>query len=557
MVPTNDIANPPASLGPKEPVSLPCRRGATVGLVDERVLAGVAGLLIATGLILRVWMWWSRGELWLDEAALARNIGPVPFDELGQPFRFLQVAPIGFLVTVKALIVGMGPSDRVYRLLPLVGGLLSLPATYLFARRLTSRTLALWATGLVAMCPYATYYASELKPYAGDVFVAAGLLALGGAALDRFRRSTLLALAGSGALATWFSLPAIFVLAAVGSALLLQKLARREWGALPILAGLAVVWLGSFMAHLGVMQTPTQDVEVIGTYWTEDFWPLPPTTLREAAWPLRRLALMYSEPFGYGVPHWLLEPLGGGASLRPLRLDWVAAFVFLVGLFGLRRRPEHLVLLLGPIAYAAVASALHRYPMGTRLVLFLVPTLGVGLVLGVRELARAGRWGAWAGALFGLVTVVELVLSMPLPADKSPPSRNMRGLVARVLEEARPSDGFFVHDDVGMSFGHYQEQLGWEFPEVELLVGRAYDVERARVPPHPSLDEAGQLFDQARVWMLLPTYTPGAKPSVREMFSDFFDARAERLGTWEAASMVLILYRPRPAPAEPAEPASD
>jgi 4-amino-4-deoxy-L-arabinose transferase-like glycosyltransferase len=72
----------------------------------------------------------------------------------------------------------------------------------------------------------------------------------------------------------------------------------------------------------------------------------------------------------------------------------------LVGVASLRRRqPSRVVLLVGPLVLALIASALRRYPLGGRLLFFLVPCVwllaarGVGVL--IRRLSTRLAWTGW------------------------------------------------------------------------------------------------------------------------------------------------------------------
>ena len=67
-------------------------------------------------------MYLSNNSLWLDEAALARNvIDRAPLELLG-PLDYAQVAPPGFLLTEKFVVLLLGHSEWALRLFPLTCG---------------------------------------------------------------------------------------------------------------------------------------------------------------------------------------------------------------------------------------------------------------------------------------------------------------------------------------------------------------------------------------------------------------------------------------------------
>ena len=79
---------------------------------EDTALPKIAlGALLLTGALLRLWQYGSNSSLWLDEAALARNIIDRSPSELLNPLVYGQVAPIGFLLIQKTMISVAGASD--------------------------------------------------------------------------------------------------------------------------------------------------------------------------------------------------------------------------------------------------------------------------------------------------------------------------------------------------------------------------------------------------------------------------------------------------------------
>lgn len=62
----------------------------------------VFALIVACGAALRLWQYFGRASLWLDELGLATSILNRPLRTLlAEPLLFDQVAPPGFLAAVK------------------------------------------------------------------------------------------------------------------------------------------------------------------------------------------------------------------------------------------------------------------------------------------------------------------------------------------------------------------------------------------------------------------------------------------------------------------------
>jgi hypothetical protein len=76
-------------------------------------------ILLATGIVIRVYHYLVNRSLWLDEAMLSNNIIDRSFSQLLEPLDKLQIAPIGFLFTQKVAVLFLGTNEYALRLFPL------------------------------------------------------------------------------------------------------------------------------------------------------------------------------------------------------------------------------------------------------------------------------------------------------------------------------------------------------------------------------------------------------------------------------------------------------
>jgi uncharacterized membrane protein len=181
-------------------------------VTDER-RRRLALALMFFGAALRTWQYMARGSLWLDEAAIARNVVARSYAQLLQPLDYAQIAPKGFLLAEKLAVSTFGPSEHAFRLYAFVLSLLALPLFYRLARLVLSQRAALVALAFFAVLGRPIYYASEAKQYSGDIFFAIVLL-LAAVPVARGRQGAgnAIVLGITGAIAVWFSQPAVFVL---------------------------------------------------------------------------------------------------------------------------------------------------------------------------------------------------------------------------------------------------------------------------------------------------------------------------------------------------------
>ncbi len=381
--------------------------------------------------------------LWIDEAMLALNLVTRTPRGLLDPLDYNQGAPVGFLLAVKGAISAFGASEWALRLVPFAASVFGLIAFAWTARRLLPPHAALLAGALFAFSPHLVSYAGECKQYACDAAVAAGLLAVAVGLLEGKggRRWLLLALAGAAAV--WCSHPAAFVLGGIGTALLLSTAVERDRARF-LAAGFTVAcWLVSFGACYLICLKNLGGNKYLADYWAGHFLALPPKSIGDITWLVDHLIYFFTIPGGFGGS---LVPLGGFAALLAL-----------VGLreFARERWPVAVALAL-PAAFVLLASALHKYPIGGRLMLFMVPfavllvARGAWVVLdAVREKNRFA-----AGAL--VVLLVGAPLWESVDALRKPPRHEELAPVLRTVRgELQPGDRVFVYYGAVPAFTFY------------------------------------------------------------------------------------------------------
>jgi hypothetical protein len=329
---------------------------------------GVLLPLLALGLALRLRQYVACPSYWYDEAYLLVNIFQRSCLELLGPLREDQAAPPLFLWLLRGLYLTAGTSEWWMRLPALGASVAGLLVLVPLARAVAGRRAWPWVVAFCALGHHAAAHAGEVKPYALDflmteLILLAALRCLKTAPTLRARLGfCLLALA-----APWVSYPSVFILAAACLALLVHAVQSRQvpsalFGALAtgalVLSGL-LLWTAA-ARH--------QATAGLNEFWASSFLDLssPGAAL---TWTVR----------------YLIE--AGNYGTREMGLPLLALAV--IGAAGLgRRAPAHAVLLAGPFALALLASALHRYPLGGRLLFFLVPcswllaARGIGVMAG-------------------------------------------------------------------------------------------------------------------------------------------------------------------------------
>jgi hypothetical protein len=365
--------------------------------------------LVVLGVALRIRQYIACPSYWYDEAYLLLNVFRKSFIELLGPLRDNQAAPPLFLWLLRGLYQLVGKSEWWMRLPALTASVAGLLMMAPLARRITGPlTLpspsggegrvrgrgALWAVAFCALGHHAAYHAAEVKPYSLDFLMTELIL------LAALRCQVIvsdwrprLALCLLAVLAPWASYPSVFLLSAASLSLLVYTFRhrfvvhRRTHIAMALAAGGLTVLSGLILWQLAVRHQATS---ALHAYWNESFIDLTsPSTA--AVWTERRLI----EIGNYGT--------------REMGLPLV--LLALVGAASLRRRPARLVLLMGPLALALCASALRLYPLGGRLLFFLVPCLWLLAARGIEVLMRRLSLGrAWLGWLLPMVLLAPSLL---------------------------------------------------------------------------------------------------------------------------------------------------
>ncbi|NJB85201.1 hypothetical protein GGR26_000946 [Lewinella marina] len=395
--------------------------------------------------------------LFIDEANVARNLFDRGYGDLFRPLDHAQYAPPLYLVLAKLLGELFGYTELPLRLPAFLGGLLAAGGLYLAGRRLHLGYFTALPLLLLFVNPTVLRYVTELKPYGLDLGIATLLLAGALHTPPRLHGRLLWYWILAGSLAPWISLPAVFILAAVGLRGLYHD---RRW-AFPI-----VGWLLSFGILYVLVLAPSVGSGYLNSFHQDYFLPWP-----DSLEDLRR----------WGGIGFILLRLGFG--LTAVALAWgllllVAAWI---------PRPRHAWLLL-PLLIVLGVSSFGYYSLIERLMLFVLPGIWLFVAVGARRLWRSSPK---LGRVFLLLaTVVALDGSHSLRHFYSPvrfsDGRRLadvaRGTTYRVHPLAAPVVDYYLRIHPGGGTG------GTEKPYGGLAAGEEnwlYDVLTA---PRPNYD---------------------------------------------------------------------
>jgi hypothetical protein len=524
----------------------PPKRSAGLASVQGATLAA-----LALGIAYRVLQYAVNRSLWLDELLVLPLLRSQSLAQLALP-RSLSPLAAGWLVLEKLATLLFGTGELALRVVPLLAGIASLFVFRAVARRTLAPAGAAAALAVFAFSPYLVYYASEVKPYATDVLVA--LLLTWQALVVRERGLTPLraaALAGTGVLAVFFSLPSAFVLAGTTLALLVAFLRARDRRSAGLLVAAGAFWTLAFLPPLllllaarpapaakGVAVAP----DYTRSFWSDGFAPLP-LSLRDLEWFPRAFLSYFRDPLGQ---------MSTDASTRGFYQAAGGMLLFVAGALWLHgRRRFAAAALLFPFAVALVASALKVYPFGGgwvtggRVVLYLAPAacllIGAGFEALRATSGRSMRLLPWLA--LGLAAGPSLTqLVMIFPSGRA----EVKPMLAYYREHRRPGDVLYVNYDARLQIGYYGERYG-------LRPGGYVQGPCSRLQPQGYVDALAKLRGTPRVWLLYMDGMGAYNFDEKSMMLDYLKSVGRKLDARTSTGSSLYLMDLRgPAPGTPA-----
>jgi hypothetical protein len=416
---------------------------------------GVVSLsFVALGLGLRAYHYGRNPSVWHDEAALILNVISKSFAGLLGPLYFAEAGPPLFLWLERLLRLWLGDGVFALRLLPFLASCAALLMVACTACRCLKASAVPLAILFFACSRSLLWHASEAKPYAVDVALAALLPMLVCGPLrtwslkGRLLFFTLLAPVG-----ILLSYPGCFLMGGVALSLFPEVWRSGSFRHWVTFTGLLLTISGTFLLLL-LGPIHAQRCPNMESCWLHAFAP----------WdkPCRLPVWIFSSLFG--LTRYCLDPLGD-VLILPAILGFVSLWK--------RGKGALVILLMAPIVLAFLAACAHAYPFdASRVIAFAAPALALGTAEGVVILAGAVHgWmlsgissrQVWAGrfALATLSILVFLPLARALSDVANPwPRADVASAARFVLSERRP-----VEPVVGNHWEHayYFRSLHEEF----------------------------------------------------------------------------------------------
>ena len=497
-------------------------------------------VIIAYGVFIRLFHYFSNRSLYTDEAYLGVNLLTRSFRQLLQPLDANQHAPILFLWIEKLNMTLFGTSEYILRLFPLITGIAAL---WLFYMLLTKIQLEK-AGVLIGLTVFATafpliYYSSETKQYSVEVLTT--IIAYYLYYQYRHDRSLvrLLPYALSGGLLVWFSYPVIFVLISIAVVhLIVLSLEKRGVVFFTFFVVYAFWGVNFLLNYLLIIHPNSLKAGAIVDVWASEFAPLIPASQTDLKWYALALFKLFDYPLNL---NWTF--------LKP----WVAADILLFSFLGLlctvwggvflfKNYREKFFILLLPVFITLIASGLHRYPFSERFLLFLVPNFVIMIGFGADRLytylvRRSSYLAVAIGCLLVLPPVIisckDLIYEEQFGDWKR---REMKQAIAYLTRHKQPGEHIFLNP-VGYAFLYYNQIYDLNWPH-QIIETEANSLTAEQLRNQIKATTANQTF-----WVVIAGNLQGGSPdNDKAAFLRLFDAGFKKRQHYSAKGIYAAQY---------------
>jgi hypothetical protein len=295
---------------------------------------------------------------------------------------------------------------------------------------------------------------------------------------------------------------------------------------------MGAAWLVSFGVEYVVALQYTATDEHYQLSWEKSFMPLPP----------------------WSNPGWASSIFYKFMLVHLNRTDLVLAYVFvglaIIGAASLFARSRSLALLVTlPFVVTLAASALHKYPLSYRFMLFLIPLTFLLMADGLAALYRfAARWNrGLAMMICGLaaITMLGYPIAKAVHDLRTPQSiSEIRPIVAYVAENRQEQDVVYVYYGAVTGFMYYAPFYQFGSLESENVIMGAWR-QSERKALERFFEDAGGLKGIERVWFVFSGIADcgGCEGDKRVFFTDYLNERGTMLDQVEDLNTGAYLYR--------------
>ncbi len=474
-------------------------------------------LAIFIGVILRIWAYAQNPSLWVDEAALARNILDRDLGQLFTRLDFAQIAPVGFLITTKLITLVFGISEYALRLIPLTLSIASLFLFQLVARQCFKTQTCFAASFIFAIATPFYQAAAHFKQYSSDIFICLVIL-LASLNLKRlFRQPRLLIfLAIIPIFLISFSLVAIFMLPAT-ILLLLKEVFKLPAKDQKKYFFLVLFWILALLINISNAWFNMTDIDRAYFHfaWNNSFVDL-------------------HQPLS-----WFFQALekSFGMTDRTAVLDGTFHFPFpkifigltLIGTFALVGKSKRLAfIILTPLVMALLAASLKLYPFGARVNLFHLVIYLILFISGLEFIAQrfTNYLASWLPLLIILLSVIPLFQAKAFPKPE-----HLRPVIQNILSKWQEGDVIWVYYGAGQAFKYYQHRLP--------INGKIIFGKCNRSNPKDYLYQIDQLRGNKRVWILISHGAAFNRFDEPKLITDYLNTIGTQLSSFNTIDTVM------------------
>ena len=290
----------------------------------------------------------------------------------------------------------------------------------------------------------------------------------------------------AGAVAIWISHPAALILAGIGLVLLLEKITRKDYAPLAWILGLGIAWTGSFGIEYFVSFRHLVADEFLQNYWRKAFIPIPP----------------------WNNKSWFIETYYSLLLISLDRTDLILVWLFLVlmiigGLSLLVRNRNIALIIILPFFMALLASALQKYPLKYRFMLFLVPFVFLLAAEGLgRVYSLAAKWNRTLALILCGVSVL-IIFWIPAPITFGSFLSPFRGsdikpVMEYVSEHRNPDDIIYVFHGADPAFSYYAPF--YDLDNGKIVMG--FDTTKKKIALQNFFDDVDKVKGNNRVWFI-------------------------------------------------------
>ena len=501
------------------------------------------------GIFLRLVLFFTDGSLWRDEAKLLMSISSVPLGDLFLELPLGQRAPFALALLWKYIMEGLAGSTLLLRGPSVIAGISQLLIFAFIVLKTNPKTnklrnAVIWIT---AVSPNLILFGNQVKPYVFDVFFSTLLIGL---ALPFFWSEKQKAIhAIALILGSWISLlssfPSWFVVAGICLGIFVEYGFKR-------MRLLATLSCGSLAIVIFIYTASGEPSNFLLNFWAAHF------PAAKVWWWTKALA--ESLFWGSASPTYL----------SAINLFYVFGWLFLLlcgfGAYNLWRskRQGLLCILLIPTISCLIASALHKYPYGNRLILFMMPQINILVAFGLihitrqmrlrdpiaapnprrevgtkavpskAKLQKAAHWGLW------IMVVLCSLISM---AEYLRPCKGVKQGLGFIALHEKKGDTVLVDEYASQVVNYYRllaakDNQGW-FPRAELVIPRQNETEESG--KLTAKEATALLPSESRVWLIAEP--EGYHRRLNTSFLPITNSMAARL--MESRKVIYYLKVPR------------